>query len=170
VSWLPVAVGLAVLLLAAPSAAQRKKKGGDPDADTPKVPVAIALQVGPGRYDFTGPAVCLYIRNGGILNIPSEMFTVRHSVDKQRLNLTLYKVKTGTDMFTINVTIGASTYSVTTMKVGAEGVVLGSGTVKLAPAEKGGTLTIDAADPKGIKIAGTVRCDAFNAPAETNGN
>ena len=55
------------------------------------------------------------------------MYSVRQTTDKQRLNMTLYRLKKGGDMLTLNVTVGKDTHSVSTVKVGESGVALGSG-------------------------------------------
>jgi hypothetical protein len=73
-------------------------------------------------------------------------------------------------MLTLNVTVGKDTHSVSTVKVGESGgVPLGSATAKLERSGSAGTLTIDATDPKGVKITGTVTCAAFNRPQSSNG-
>jgi hypothetical protein len=72
-------------------------------------------------------------------------------------------------MLTLNVTVGKDTHSVSTVKVGENGVALGSATAKLERSGSAGTLTIDATDPKGVKITGTVTCAAFNRPLSSNG-
>ena len=160
-------LGLSALLSISP-AAQKKQPRADPDGPTPKVGVTIALQLGTARYDFTGQAVCLQIPDGEIFDAPAALYSVRQTGDRQRLNMTLYRLKTGTDMLTLNVTIGSATHSVSTVKVGANGGPIGSGTATLEMSDAGGTLTIDATDPKGTKITGTVKCDTFRRPLDSN--
>jgi len=162
---------LAAGLLLAGSAleAQKKPPASDPDGPDPKVGLTIALTVGAGRYDFAGKGVCLEVPDGSIYEAPAAMYSARHTSDKQRLNMTLYRLRKGGDMLTLNVTVGKDTHTVSTVKVGENGVPAGSGTARLERTGKGGTLTIEAADAKGVKISGTVTCEAFNRPVESNG-
>jgi hypothetical protein len=163
------ALAAALLLAVSALEAQKAPPRSDPDGPDPKVGLTIALQVGTGRYDFTGQGVCLEIPDGSIYDAPAAMYSVRQTTDKQRLNMTLYRLKKGGDMLTLNVSSGNETHSVSTVKVAANGTVAGSGSAKLERTGKGGTLTIEAADPKGVKISGTVKCEAFNRPVESNG-
>ena len=121
--------------------------------------------VGTARYDFTGQGVCLEIPDGSIFEEPAAIYSVRQTGAKQRFNMTLYRLKKGGDMVTLNLTIGKDTHSVSTVKVGESGAPLGSGTATLERAGKGGTLTIDATDTRRVSLSGTVKCDAFNRPS-----
>jgi hypothetical protein len=163
-----LSVALIVATLAAAPLVAQKKKPQDPDGPDQKVAVTIALQVGTQRYDFTGRGVCLLVPEGSIYDAPAAMYSVRQTGDKQRFNMTLYRLKSGGDMVTMNVTIGSTTHSVSTVKLGSSSVT-GSGSAKLEADGGGGTLTIDAADAKGVEIAGTVKCDTFTRPVESNG-
>jgi hypothetical protein len=158
----------ALAVVAAPLIAQ-KQKPQDPEGPDQKVALTIALQVGAQRYDFTGQGSCLLIPEGSIYDAPAAMYSVRQTGAKQRFNMTMYRLKAGGDMLTMNVTFGSTTHSVSTVKVGTSGAPIGSGTVKLETAGSGGTLTIDATSAKGVKIAGTVKCDAFIRPSASNG-
>jgi|KBSMisStaDraftv2_1062788.scaffolds.fasta_scaffold755799_2 hypothetical protein len=160
---------IAAALSFSPVVAAQKKPRVDPDGPDPKVSVTIALAVGAARYDSTGQGVCLEIPEGSIYAEPATLYSVRQTTDKQRLNMTLYRLKKGGDMLTLNVTVGKDTHSVSTVKVGENGVALGSATAKLERSGSAGTLTIDATDPKGVKITGTVTCAAFNRPLSSNG-
>ena len=168
-SYLTSAALAAGLLFANQTVRAQKGARSDPDGPDPKVGLTIALTVGSARYDFTGQGVCLEIPDGSIFGAPASIYSARHTTDKQRLNVTLYRVKQGGDMVTLNVTMGKETYSVSTVKTGGPGVPLGSGTATLERTGKGGALTIAATDPKGVKISGTVTCEAFNRPVESNG-
>jgi hypothetical protein len=163
------ALTVAALAAAAAPLVAQKPKPQDPDGPDQKVALTIALQVGTQRFDFTGRGVCLLIPEGSIYEAPAAMYSVRQTSDKQRFNMTLYRLKAGGDMLTMNVTIGSTTHSVSTVKVGKSGQPIGSGTAKLETAGGGGTLTIDAADAKGVKVAGTVKCETFTRPVESNG-
>jgi len=169
ISFVTSAALAAGVLSSSPVLAAQKKSRVDPDGPDPKVAVTIGLAVGAARYDSTGQGVCLEIPEGTIYGAPATLYSVRQTTDKQRLNMTLYRLKTGGDMLTLNVTVGKDTHSVSTVKVGESGVPLGSATAKLERSGSAGTLTIDATDPKGVKITGTVTCAAFNRPLSSNG-
>ena len=162
---------IAAGLLFAQNAVSAQKKGArsDPDGPDPKVALTIALSAGTARYDFTGQGVCLEIPDGSIYGAPAALYAVRQTGAKQRFNMTLYRLKEGGDMITLNLTIGKDTHSVSTVKIGESGALLGSGTATLERAGTGGTLTIKATDTNGVTLAGTVKCDAFNRPRESNG-
>ena len=169
-SFVSAAAIAAGLSFSCPLQAQKAPpQRSDPDGPGPKTGLTIALAVGAGRYDFTGQGVCLQIPEGTLYDAPAVFYSVRQTSDKQRLNMTLYRLKKEGDMLTMNLTLGKDTHSVNTVKVGGTGAILGSGTATLEQIGKGGTLTIDAADPKGVKITGTIKCDAFNLPVESNG-
>jgi len=169
ISFATFAALAAGLLSSANTVAAQKAPRSDPDGPDPKVSVTIRLAVGAARYDSTGQGVCLEVPDGGIYEAPAALYSVRQTTDKQRLNMTLYRLKKGGDMLTLNVTLGKDTHSISTLKVGENGVPVGSGTAKLERSGAGGTLTIDATDAKGVKITGTITCAAFNRPLESNG-
>jgi len=162
---------IAVGLLFAQNAVSAQKKGAraDPDGPGPKVGLTIALSAGTARYDFTGQGVCVEIPDGSIFGEPAALYAVHQTGAKQRFNMTLYRLKKGGDMVTLNLTIGKDTHSVSTVKVGESGAPLGTGTATLERAGAGGTLTIKATDTRGVALSGTVTCDAFNRPSESNG-
>ena len=163
------ALTVAAIALQPAAATAQKGKQPDPDGAGPKVGVTIALQVGSGRYDFTGQGVCLEILDGGILEDAAALYSVRQHAGKLQLNMTVYRLKKGDDLLTLNVTPGKATYSVSTVKAGDKGITLGSGTAKLDLANGGGTVAIDATDQTGVKIVGTVKCEAFTKPVQNNG-
>jgi len=66
--------------------------------------------------------------------------------------------------------IGNKRYSVSTIKVGSNGTVEGSGKITLAREGAGGTFTVDATAANGTKITGTVKCDAFTAAIAEGGD
>lgn len=129
----------------------------------------IAVKVGGSSYDASGQASCRHAPQASIYNRPAQQWNVQHTDGQRSLTLTLWRpAPSGEDMFTLGVSLGGKSHNVTTVKVGAQGEVRGSGTVTFAPSGNGGTFTIDAADPSGQKIAGTIACDAF-APVIAEG-
>jgi hypothetical protein len=65
---------------------------------------------------------------------------------------------------------GGASLQVNTVKAAAAPPVEGSGTATLATAAKGGTFTIDASTSKGVRITGTITCDAFTPAVAEGGN
>src|SRR3954451_2829466 len=83
------------LLSSSHTLAAQKAPRFDPDGPDPKVGVTIALAVGAARYDSAGQGVCLEIPEGSIYEAPAALYSVRQTTDKQRLNMTLYRLKKG---------------------------------------------------------------------------
>src|SRR5436190_13048033 len=122
ISYVTSAALAAALLSSTRMLAAQKTPRSDPDGPDPKVAVTASLAVGAARYDSTGQGVCLEIPDGSIYGAPAALYSVRQTTDKQRLNMTLYRLKKGGDMLTLNVTIGNDTHSMSTLKVGDSGV------------------------------------------------
>ena len=103
--------------------------GGAPGSRAePALPMKIDLQVGGEKYAFTGPGVCQSSGDASIYELPATMYAVRQNGDGQSLTLTLWRPKTGApDMLTLGVSRGARSYRVSTVKVGRQGDVRGSG-------------------------------------------
>jgi hypothetical protein len=130
-------------------------------ADRPKDGVAISLQVGAERYDFTGQGTCEYGAEGSIYDTPAQSWMVQQSDGGRSLALVFWRpVNKSADMMSLNVSTGKTSHDVDTVK-GPGRTAKGSGSVVLAPSGKGGTLTINATASGGAKISGTVKCDAF---------
>ena len=145
--------------------AQRRVPGARPDTT---VPVTVALKVGSQAYDFTGKATCTHAPVAGIYDLRAEQWSVQQSSDGGSLSLTHWHPATGADMFNLSVTSGNTQSSVSTVKVGTNGTIDGSGAVTLSREGKGGTFTVAAATAKGAKITGTIKCEAFT-PALAEG-
>jgi hypothetical protein len=64
---------------------------------------------------------------------------------------------------------GAS-HRVSTVKVGQQGSVQGSGTATIARSGAGGTFTLDATADSGRRITGTIACTAFTEPIAEGGD
>jgi hypothetical protein len=69
-------------------------------------------------------------------------------------------------MITLLVWLGDQTHRVSTVKIAGNGVIRGSGTIRLTPASAGGTFTIDATADTGARIRGTIFCSGFTKPEE----
>jgi len=128
----------------------------------PALPMKIDLQVGGEKYAFTGPGVCQSSGDASIYELAATMYAVRQNGDGQSLTLTLWRPKTGApDMLTLGVSQGARSYRVSTVKVGRQGDVRGSGGATFAKTGEGGTFTLDATAEGGTRITGTIRCERF---------
>jgi hypothetical protein len=161
--WL-AALGVASLIALPGLAAARR----DQDKDR-KVSMRVALQVGGVRYDAVDTGVCLHVVGGGIYEQPAEQYSMRHNAPGRRLNLTVWRLTSGGDMFTLRVSNGTVDVSIDTVRAGKKLTTSGSGTVSVQAGSKGGTFTISAADAHGVRVSGTVSCDEFTAPVEDNG-
>lgn len=155
-----IAAVAAVLAFAAPSGEQRRPAGSPSQQAT--VPAQISLKAGAQSYDFSGQAKCQHAPQASIYGAAAELWKVEHSGDGRNLTLTVWRPRSGGEsMMNLSVSAGGQSYSVNTVKVGQQGSPSGSGTVSFAAAGKGGTFTIDAAAKGGVKIAGTIACEAF---------
>jgi hypothetical protein len=143
----------------APLGAQRRPPGSSAE---PALPMKVALQVGGQAYAFTGQGVCQSSSNASIYELPATMYSVRQNDSDRSLSLTLWHPKNGTpDMLNLSVSTGRKSHTVSTVKVGQNGDVKGSGRATFAPAGAGGTFTLDATADSGAKITGTITCDRF---------
>lgn len=133
-----------------------------PSMEDTKVGAAIAMRVAGEPYEFTGQATCTHAPMASIYGTVAQMWSVQHSEGSRSLVLTLWRPTSGsTHMFSLSASTGGKSYSVTTSKGPQGGSIEGSGDVKLALAGTGGTFAIDATTASGSKIAGTLKCDAF---------
>ncbi len=136
-----------------------------------KVSVTIALEIGSESYKYAGPGTCRHALQASIYDMPAEQWTMEGNDGLRNVTLTLWQPKQGAGkMVSFAVNAGGKTHVVNTVKVGGRGNVQGSGTAALAPAGNGGTFTIDATAADGAKISGTIKCDAFLAPAPVAGD
>ena len=128
----------------------------------PALPMKIDLQVAGSKYAFTGPGVCQSSTDASIYELPATMYAVRQNAEGRSLTLTLWRPKTGApDMLTLGVSLAARSYRVSTVKVGRQGDVRGSGRATFARAGEGGTFTLDATAEGGTRITGTIACERF---------
>ena len=129
----------------------------------------IALVVGGAALTSAGPAECNHSAGASIYDAPGQMWAARQQgSNNSSVNLTLWRLAKGGDMFTLSITAGGKTHRVNTLTVGPAADRRGSGSVAIAPMGKGGQFTISARTDTGITISGTVSCSAFTAP-EDNG-
>ena len=135
-----------------------------------KVSVTIALEIGSESYKYTGPGTCGHALQASIYDLPAEQWTMEGADGVRNVTLTLWQPKQGAgNMVSFVVNTGGKTHVVNTVNVSGRGSVRGSGTATLAPAGNGGTFTINATAADGAKISGTIKCDAFLAPAPVGG-
>lgn len=135
---------------------------------TAAVQVTIALKAGAEDVNFTGKGTCTHAPVASIYGLRAERWTVDQADGGRSLTLALWHPASGSDLISLNLSGGARRHSVTTIKVGTNGTVEGSGTITLAKANTGGTFTVNATTAEGTKITGTVKCDAFT-PAIAEG-
>ena len=132
-----------------------------------QVPIEVSLKVGGATYAAKGLGSCTHAPKASIFGVLSEMWSVRQQADGRSLQLTLWKPTDGSgNMFSLSVN-GAGTADISTVRGGD---VTGTGSVTLAPAAKGGTLTVNAKAKNGDSVAGTIKCEAFTPHIADGGN
>lgn len=130
--------------------------------------VQVNLAVGGAALTAAGAGECNHSADASIYEAPGQMWAARQQGSTSSVNLTLWRLAKGGDMFTLAVTTGGRTHRVNTLSVGPSSNRRGSGTTVIAPRGKGGLFTINAVTDTGLTITGTVSCSAFTAP-EDNG-
>jgi len=158
---------VAAIATAVTSGVQAQRRVPAQRAET-TVPVTIALKAGAEDFNFTGKAACSHAPVASIYGLVAERWTVDQSEGGRGVTLALWHPKSGSDLISLRLTGGGKPHSVSTIKVGTNGTVEGSGTIALAKEKTGGTFTINATTAGGTKISGTVKCDAFT-PAVAEG-
>ncbi len=128
----------------------------------------VNLKIGGAALTTAGPAECNHSAGASIYEAPGQMWAARQQGSNSSVNLTLWRLVKGGDMFTLSVTAGGRSHRVNTLTVGPTAERRGSGTVTIAAIGKGGQFTINAVADTGVTISGTVTCSAFTAP-EDNG-
>lgn len=156
-----------VAVAAVTTGAQRRVPGQRPDNT---VPVTVTLRAGAEAYNFTGKATCSHAPVASIYDLRAERWTVDQSDGSRSATLALWHPASGNDLVSLALNIGNKRYSVSTIKVGSNGTVEGSGKITLAREGAGGTFTVDATAANGTKITGTVKCDAFTAAIAEGGD
>lgn len=128
----------------------------------------VSLAIGGTTLTTAGPAECNHSAGASIYEAPGRMWAARQQGSTGGVNLTLWRLARGGDMFTLSVTAGGRTHRVNTLTVGPASDRRGSGTAVIATLGKGGQFTISAVADTGVTINGTITCSAFTAP-EDNG-
>lgn len=166
-------IGIALcgaLVFASVAAAQRPTRQL-PGTQDDKVGVAIALTAGGAAYQFNGQASCAHEPKGYIYSVPAALWRVSQGDGARNVSLTFWRPANGSgDMFTLIVQSAGKTHHADTVKTKDGGSPQGSGEVKFAPAGAGGTFSVNAISGTGVKISGTIKCDAFRAMAAEGGN
>lgn len=159
---MPIALALAisVLLAGTDSQVSRRAPGG---AQNATVTTTIALRAGADAYDVNGPAQCKHAPQASIYGVNAEMWSVQHNASGKGLTMTVWKPSDGSQpMLNLTLSTGSKEARVNTVKgPGGQSQPSGTGTVAYAAEGKGGTFTINATAAGGMKISGTVKCDAF---------
>jgi hypothetical protein len=128
------------------------------------LPTKSAITVAGKPVDLSGPLECTRVASGTLYDQPMASWTVLQSGAGSSLNVTLFRMRTGREMFNISVAIGNKSHFVSSVKVGRNGQLRGSGGVKFVPAGAGGGFIINATTDAGVKISGTVVCPYFASP------
>ena len=74
----------------------------------------------------------------------------------------MFRLKNGTDMFSLYISSSGSSYKASNIKVGTNEMISGSGKVNFASAGAGGTFTVEVTAGNGKKVTGAVACSAFS--------
>ena len=149
---------LLTALFALPSQAQRK----------PAITVNAQLNVSGKAMSFSGPGQCSHTDDGSIYEAPAAIWSVQQDTNNKSLNLTLFRLKKGGDLFNLSIGDGDANHNVSTVKVGGNGQLNGTGKVSFMPAGAGGSFVLDVTTAAGKKITGKVTCSGFS-PTEANG-
>ena len=159
------------LVLASVAAAQGPTRRAPGTPTDNKVGVTIALQAGAESYQFNGQATCTREPKGYIYGVPAQQWRVEQSEGARSVGLTFWRPASGSgDMFMLHLSSAGKTYATDTVKTKAGGALQGSGEVTFTPAGTGGTFTVNATAANGIKVNGTIKCDAFTAAIAEGGN
>ena len=100
-----------VLLTAAASANVRLRPPGS-------IYVGIDLEVGGAPFAAKGAGECSYASDASIDRMPGQMWSVRQHDSAKDVSFTLWQLKQGGEMFTLNVTSGGTMHRVNTTHAG----------------------------------------------------
>jgi len=146
------------LLTAAASANVRLRPPGS-------IYVGIDLEVGGAPFAAKGAGECSYASDTSIDRMPGQMWSVRQHDSAKDVSFTLWQLKQGGEMFTLNVTSGGTMHRVNTTHAGPASDHAGSGWASVAKQGKSGQFSIDAVDDTGVRVTGTLFCSGFMAAA-----
>jgi hypothetical protein len=161
-----IVFGAAVLLAAAPAAAQRRVAAQEPAT----VAMTIALKAGEKVYNFNGRGQCVYAPVASIFGLRAERWTAARTGDAPGASLVVWRPASGGDLVSIAFTIGDTRYAMSTVKVGDKGTTEGTGGIAFARDGAGGTFTVNGTAGNGARISGTVTCAAFTAATAEGGD
>jgi hypothetical protein len=124
--------------------------------------VGINLEVGGAPFAAKGTGECRYAADASIDRVPGQMWTVRRRDSGQDVNFTLWRLRQGGEMFTLNVTSGGKMHRVNTIQA-SPADRRGSGSASISTQGGRGKFSIDAVDDTGVRVTGTLSCSAFTA-------
>ena len=113
--------------------------------------VGINLEVGGAPFAAKGTGECNYAPDASIDRLPSQMWSVRQRDAAQDVYFTLWQLKQGGEMFTLNVTSGGKIHRVNTIHGGPAADRRGSGWASISTQGKSGKFSIDALDDTGVR-------------------
>ena len=148
------------LLAAGPSAHVRLRPPGS-------IYVGVDLEVGGAPFAAKGIGECSYASDASIDRMPGQMWSVRQHDSAKDVSFTLWQLKQGGEMFTLNVTSGGTMHRINATHAGVAADTPGSGWASIAKEGKSGQFSIDALDDTGVRVTGTLFCSGFMAAART---
>jgi hypothetical protein len=157
----PPALGLLLAALSAASPAAARDGNLGPDDAT--VPIQISIRVDDHPYFFGGEGVCQHSAEASIDGAPAALWSARHSEGRRSVSLAFWRLRSGGDMMTLGVDFAAASHAVSTVKVGRQGELQGSGRASFTASGPGGTFSINAIAKDGTRITGTISCGRFTA-------
>ena len=123
--------------------------------------VGINLEVGGAPFAAKGAGECSYAPDASIDQLPGQMWSVRQRDAAQDVYFTLWQLKQGGEMFTLDVTSGGKMHRVNTVHGGPAAVGRGSVWASISTHGQSGKFSIDAVDDTGVRVTGTLSCSGF---------
>lgn len=125
-----------------------------------------AVTVGDKALDLSGARACTYSSNGSIYERPAAIWSIQQSIVNGSLNITLFRLPQGGAMFNLLAFVDGKSHQVSTVSIGAQGRIRGSGSIRFLPASPGGSFIIDTTTATGVRIRGVLTCPRFSQPQE----
>jgi len=125
--------------------------------------VGINLEVGGALFAAKGEGECTHAPDASIHQMPGQMWSVRRRDPGQDMHFTLWQLKQGGEIVTLDVTSGGTMHRVSTIQVGTAADRRGSVSASISTHGKGGQFSIDAVDDSGVKVMGTLSCSGFTS-------
>jgi hypothetical protein len=131
-------------------------------------PAASVLEVGGKPLLLSGPRECTYTGAGSIFDIPAAIWSVHQSAVNGSLNLSVFRLKSGGEMFSLNLVIDGRLHQVSTVKIGANGRIRGAGVIRVGgtAGAGAGSFSIEVRTESGVRISGTIGCARFGSPQD----